>query len=55
MEKNPADLIRNSADLGNDDLATENLDLALASGYFANSIISLQITEEFAATDQEGH
>jgi hypothetical protein len=54
MERNQIELTRSSADQQSDHMVADQIDLELASAYAANSEMSLEILEEFAAVDQEG-
>lgn len=54
MERNTNESPQRSTEQQSDDAATNHLDMELASAYAANSEMSLEIIEEFAAVDQEG-
>jgi hypothetical protein len=54
MEMNRIESTQSSAEQQSDDTAVNHLDLELASAYAANSEMSLEIIEEFAAVDREG-
>jgi hypothetical protein len=54
METNKSELTRRSAEERSDGIVANQLELELASGYAANSKLSLEIIEDFAAVDQEG-
>ena len=53
METNRNDLNRSYTEQQSNDTAINHFDLELASAYVANSKMSLEIIEEFAAVDQE--
>jgi hypothetical protein len=54
MERTESDLGRGPFEQHSDDVVANLFDLELAAGYIANSETSLEMTEEFAAADQEG-
>ena len=54
MERNRNELTRSFVEQQPGDMVADHLDSELASAYAANLEISLEITEEFAAVDQEG-
>jgi hypothetical protein len=54
MGKNQNESPRSSDEQQSDDTAINHFDSELASAYAANSKLSLEIIEEFAAVDHEG-
>jgi hypothetical protein len=54
MDRNQNDLARISLEQQSEDMDAKRFDSELASGYIANSEMSLEIAREFATVDRQG-